>query len=207
MPPLFVSLDGIDGTGKSTQCRLLADGLREQGLAVTTCAEPGGTPIGDGLRAMLLGHRYDPSLRCEALLFMASRAELVSRVIRPALDAGGVVVSDRFLLATVVYQGYGGGLDVDELWRIGRFATDGLEPDLTIVLDLPVEQALARRGRDADRVEQRDREYHERVRQGFVTESWRRPERICVIDATPGIAEVQAAVREAVRPLLVGGGT
>jgi dTMP kinase len=203
MPPLFIALDGIDGTGKSTQCRLLVDWLRGQGLSVTTCIEPGGTPVGDELREMLLGHRHDPSLRCEALLYMASRAELVARVIRPALDVGGVVVSDRFLLANVVYQGHAGGLNVEELWRIGRFCTGGLEPDLTIVFDLPVEQSLARRGRTADRVEQRDREYHERVRQGFLTEARRRPECIRVVDAIPDVDEVQVAVRKAVQALLL----
>jgi dTMP kinase len=206
MPPLFVSLDGIDGTGKSTQCRLLADWLRGQGLAVTTCIEPGGTPVGDALRAIVLDARRDITLPCEALLYMASRAELVARVIRPALTAGGVVVSDRFLLANVVYQGHAGGLDVNELWHIGHFVTGGLEPDLTIVLDLPVEQALARRGRSADRVEQRDRAYHERVRRGFLAEARRRPERIRVIDASPPAEVVQAAIRAVIEPLLANGG-
>jgi dTMP kinase len=206
MPPLFVSLDGIDGTGKSTQCRLLADWLRGRGLAVTTCIEPGGTPVGDALRAIVLDACRDITLPCEALLYMASRAELVARVIRPALTAGGVVVSDRFLLANVVYQGHAGGLDVNELWHIGHFVTGGLEPDLTIVLDLPVEQALARRGRFADRVEQRDRAYHERVRQGFLAEARRRPEHIRVIDASPSAEVVQAATRAVIEPLLANGG-
>jgi dTMP kinase len=202
MPPLFVSLDGVDGTGKSTQCRLLADWLCDQGISVTTSVDPGGTPVGAELRAIVLGHRHDLSLRGEALLFMASRAELVERVIRPALSAGGAVVSDRFLLANVVYQGHAGGLDVDELWRVGRFGTGELEPDVTVVLDLPVEQALARRGRAADRVELRDRDYHERVRQGFLAEARRRPERVRVIDASPPVEDVQAAVRGAVLPFL-----
>src|SRR5205823_9507628 len=159
MPPFFVSLDGIDGTGKSTQCRLLAEWLRGRGHTVTECIDPGGTPVGDELRAIVLGHRNDLTPRAEALLFMASRAELVERVIRPALSAGGVVVCDRYLLANVVYQGHAGGLDVGALWQLGRFCTDGIEPDLTLVLDLPVELALTRRGREADRMELRDRAY------------------------------------------------
>src|SRR4051812_18910546 len=116
---LFLSLDGIDGTGKSTQCRLLADWLRGRGRAVVACVDPGGTPLGQEVRQILLSGRYHPTPACEALLFMASRAQLVDEVIRPALERGEVVVSDRFLLANVVYQGHAGRLDVDLLWQVG----------------------------------------------------------------------------------------
>jgi dTMP kinase len=194
MLPIFVSLDGIDGTGKSTQCRLLAEWMRSCGLSVTECADPGGTPIGDVLRSLLLDHRREMTLPCEAFLFMASRAELVARVLLPALDAGGAAVADRFLLANVAYQGYGGGLDVDELWRMGRLATGSLEPDLTIVLDLPLDVAFARRGRTADRMERRAREYHERVRAGFLAEAKRRPETVYVLDAMPSVEEVHRQI-------------
>lgn len=204
MPGVFISLDGLDGTGKSTQCRLLAEWLRRGGRTVTECVDPGGTPVGADLRAILLGHRHDIALRTEALLFMASRAELVERVIRPALAAGGDIISDRFFLANVVYQGHAGGLDPDELWTLDRFGTGGLEPDLTLVLDLPVERAIARRGREADRKERPDREYHERVRQGFLAEAAKRPARIRVVDAAPSPDAVQAAIRSAVEPLLAG---
>ncbi len=204
MPPLFLSLDGIDGTGKSTQCRLLADWLRGQGHAVTECADPGSTPVGQELRAILLGHRHELALRTEALLFMAARAELTERVIRPTLAAGGIVIADRYLLANLVYQGHAGGLNPDELWGIERFVTGGLEPDMTLVLDLPVDRAINRRGRAADRKEQRDLAYQERVRQGFLTEAAKRPDRIKVIDATPPADAVQAAIRWAVAPLLTG---
>jgi dTMP kinase len=204
MQPLFIVLDGIDGTGKSTQCRLLAEWLRGRGRTVTECVEPGSTPIGIELRNLLLGHRHELALRTEALLFMAARAEVVERIIRPALAAGGVVISDRYLLANIVYQGHAGGLDVDELWRVEQFVTGGLMPDVTIVLDLPVEAALARRGRDADRKEQRDREYQERVRQGFLAEARRQPDRIRVIDAGPPVGDIQAAIRAAVEPFLAG---
>jgi dTMP kinase len=205
MPAQFISLDGLDGTGKSTQCRALTDWLRGHGFAVTACVDPGGTPVGDTLRTLVLDSGRDMSLTCETLLYMASRAELVARVIRPALAAGNVVMSDRFLLANVVYQGHAGGLAVDDLWQIGRLCTGGLEPDLTLVLDMPVEQAQARRGRAADRVEQRDREYHERVRQGFLAEAHRRPDRIRLIDARPPAEDVQRAIRAAVEPLLADG--
>ena len=195
MRPLFLVLDGLDGTGKSTQCRLTADWLRGLGRAVTECVEPGSTSVGIELRTLLLGHRHDLGLRTEALLFMAARAELVERVIRPALAAGGTVVSDRYFLANIVYQGHAGGLDVDELWRVERFATGGLDPDLTLVLDLPVPAALGRRGRAADRKEARDLDYQERVRAGFLAEAARRPDRIRVIDAARPVDEIQAAIR------------
>jgi dTMP kinase len=190
----FISLDGLDGTGKSTQCRLLADRLRSAGHAVTTCADPGGTALGDQLREVLLHRRGPLTLTSEAFLFMASRAQLTAEVIRPALAAGGVVVADRFLLANVVYQGYAGGLDPDELWRIGRFATGGLEPDLTLVLDLPVEAAGARRGPPSDRVEGRGRAYQLRVREGFLAEARRRPDRVRVVDASRPAEAVHEAV-------------
>jgi dTMP kinase len=202
MPPLFLSLDGIDGTGKSTQCRLLADWLRARGQAVLECADPGGTPIGDVLRGLLLDHRREMTLACEAFLFLASRAQLVAEVIRPALAAGQIVVSDRYLLANVVYQGHAGGIDPALLWDMGRLATGGLLPDLTLVLDLPVEQALRRRGRTADRMERRDLAYQERVRQGFLLEVQRQPERIRVIDARPPLAEVQENIRREVTRVL-----
>src|SRR3982751_3549004 len=127
----FISLDGIDGTGKSTQLTLLAERLRKLGLAVTTCTDPGGTDIGAKLREILLyGRQAQMSMRAEALMFMASRAELVERIIRPALTRGEVVVSDRFLLANVVYQGHAGGLDPADLWAVGRVATGGRGPGL-----------------------------------------------------------------------------
>ena len=199
---LFFSLDGLDGTGKSTQCRLLADWLRAGGHGVTTCIDPGGTPLGGQLRSLVLHHRLEIDPMCEALLFMASRAQLLAEVIRPALDAGQIVLSDRFLLANVVYQGHAGGLHVEKLWEIGRFAAGGLEPDLTIVLDLPPEQAVLRRGRPADRIEGRDAEYHARLRRGFLAEEKRRPDRIRVVDAGPPVEVVQQAIRREVTSVL-----
>jgi dTMP kinase len=195
---LFLSLDGSDGGGKSTQCRLLADWLRGRGRAVTTCADPGGTVLGGVLRDILLHHRQDMALWTEALLFMASRAQLVEEVIRPALDAGQVVLTDRFLLSTIVYQGHAGGLDPQQLWQVGRAAAGGVEPDLVLVLDLPLEMSLARRTRPGDRVESRPREYQARVREGFLAEAARQPDRIRVLDATAPLGSVQEAIRREV---------
>ncbi len=200
--PLFLSLDGIDGTGKSTQCLLLAEWLRGQGREVVTAVDPGGTPLGKELREILLTHRRELTRACEALLFMASRAQLVAEVIRPALEAGKMVISDRFLLANVVYQGHAGGLDVDLLWQAGNLSTGGLEPDRIFVLDLPLEIALARRGRPADRMESQPMEYHQRVREGFLAEAHRCPNRITVIDARPGVDEVQVLLRREASRLL-----
>jgi dTMP kinase len=199
---IFLSLDGLDGTGKSTQCRLLADWLRARGETVVVCREPGGTALGDRIRPLLLDNREQPTLIAEMFLFMASRAQLTAEVIRPALDAGQVVVCDRYLLASVVYQGYAGGLDPDELWRVGRLATGGLEPDLTLVLDLPVEQAEARRGRPADRVESRGETYHLKVRQGFKMEARRRPERVRLLNAEGAVDDVQRLIRQEVERVL-----
>jgi dTMP kinase len=198
----FIALEGIDGTGKSTQCRLLAQWLRGRGYAVTQCADPGGTPVGDKLRAILLDERQAMSMRSEVLLFMASRAELVERVIEPALASGVAVVTDRFLLSNVAYQGRAGGLDPEALWRLGLFGTGGIQSDLSIVLDLPVDLSSARRKAQADRVEVRPPAYHEAVRQGFLAEAQARPDRICVVDAAQSIEAVSAdIIREVERVL------
>jgi dTMP kinase len=202
MSAAFFSLDGIDGTGKSTQCRLLANWLRERGFRVTTCVDPGGTDLGAKLREILLSKETRLSMRAEALLFMASRAELVETVIRPALTRGEIVVSDRFLLANVVYQGYAGGLPPNDLLTVGQFATGGLLPDLTLVLDLPFEMAQQRRSREADRMESRGLEYNEKVRNGFLIEAAANPERIKVIDASPSVETVHATIIHEVEAIL-----
>jgi dTMP kinase len=180
--PAFISLDGLDGTGKSTQCRMLVEWLIAQKVPVTACTDPGGTALGQELRKLLLfGREHRIATTTEAMLFMASRAQLVEEVIRPALDRGEVVVSDRFLLANVVYQGHAyqghaGALRAEDLWTVGRLVTGGLEPDLTLVFDLPPEIAVARRNREADRMEDRDADSYARVRTGFMFEAGRRPE-------------------------------
>jgi dTMP kinase len=205
--PAFLSLDGLDGTGKSTQCRLLVEWLRGCGVPVTHAVDPGGTELGARLREILLfGREHAMSLRTEALLFMASRAELVDRVIRPALARGEVVVSDRFTLANVVYQGHAGGLDPADLWAVGAVATAGLSPDLTLVFDMPTALARDRRGRAADRVESRAADYHERVRAGFLAEAARRPGACVVVNASADVDAVHATVRRIVGPVLRGRG-
>src|ERR1051325_7296279 len=199
---LFICLDGVDGAGKSTQCRLLADWLRGQEREVVPCHDPGGTELGKELRAILLHYRGAMSLTTEALLFMASRAQLVEEIIRPALDAGRTVVADRFLLANVVYPGHAGGGDPADLWRVGAFCTDGVKPDLTLILDLSPDVSMARRKPSADRLESRGDEYFARVRAGFLAEAARRPERLRVIDATLVVVIVHERIRQEVSKLL-----
>jgi dTMP kinase len=192
---MFYSFDGLDGTGKSTQLRLFADWLRSQGREVVTCIDPGSTPLGEAIRKILLDSKETPiSRRSEMLLFMAARAQLVEQVIRPALDAGKTVVSDRYLLANVVYQGHAGGLDVETLWQIGEVATAGVKPDKTFVLDMPSEAATHRIGRELDRMESFGNEYRSRLRAGFLTEAARRPQEMIVIDAARPIEVVHAEI-------------
>jgi dTMP kinase len=168
-PGLFVVLDGPDGSGKSTQATRLAAWLTGAGHDVVTCRDPGGTALGERVREILLSHDSVPiSLRTEMLLYMASRAQLVDEVIAPALAAGRVVVSDRYLLANIVYQGSAGGLMEEEIALVGMVATGGLLPDLTLVLDVAPHVAAARVGRPRDRIEERPLFYHERVRAGYL---------------------------------------
>ncbi len=196
---MFISIDGCDGTGKSTQIALLCEWLREQGRDVLTCRDPGSSPLGEAVRELLL-NRHDLAIdrRAEMLLYMAARTQLVEEIIRPALRQGKTVVSDRYLLANVVYQGYGGGLDVETLWDVGRVATGGLMPELTIVLDMPSAAAAERLSGELDRMEKQGDAFHGRVRDGFLAESVKRPDMITVIDAAGSIEQVQKAIQEAV---------
>jgi dTMP kinase len=204
---MFFSIDGGDGTGKSTQIQRFCQWLRDEGHHVVSCRDPGSTPLGEAVREILL-HKADLAIgrKSEMFLYMAARAQLVSEVIRPALESGKVVVADRYLLANVVYQGHGGGLDVPMLWQVGEIATGGLMPDLTVVLDLPSEAAAARiRGkpdRALDRIERRGPDFHARVREGFLIEARQQSGRIVVIDAAQPIERVQADLRLAAERVL-----
>jgi dTMP kinase len=180
----FFALEGPDGGGKTTQAARLVEWLKAMGLHVVACRDPGGTHLGDRLRSVLLDRSEVPiGLRAEMLLYMASRAQLVEQVIRPALESGSIVVSDRYLLSNVVYQGYAGGLDVDDVWQIGRTATGGLMPDLTLVLDVPPEVATARVGAPRDRMEDRPEEFRRKVRSGFLRAIKDYPAPFLLIDA------------------------
>ncbi|SMP52930.1 thymidylate kinase [Neorhodopirellula lusitana] len=197
--PQFISLDGIDGVGKSTQIQLLTQRLTEAGQDVLVVRDPGSTEIGQKLRALLLDSDLHMNRLTEAMLFMASRTEMIESILRPALAAGKTVISDRFLLANVVYQSTGDlrpgskpTVAPETLWQMGRIACGGLSPDLTLVLDMPAEVSLKRLDGPADRMEARGTDYMNAVRNAFLAQLPHTGGRGVVIDAddTPeGVAE------------------
>jgi dTMP kinase len=194
---LFISFEGTDGSGKSTQARLLADHLQSRGYAVLLTREPGGTEISEQIREVILSTR-NRAMRneTEVLLFSAARAQIVAELVRPALAAGKIVICDRYADSALAYQGYGLGLDLEALRAITRFATGGLVPDLTFYVDVPAEVGLARRHRgETNRLDQKDMEYHARVRAGYLELAKTEPQRWVVIDGTGAIEEVQQKIR------------
>lgn len=205
---LFVTFEGPEGGGKTTQMRRLAEYLRGRGYPVLATREPGGTPIGDRVRAILLDPAHT-EMRPEAefLLFSAARAQHVAQVIRPHLAAGGVVLCDRYADASLAYQGYGYELNLATVDTITRFATGGLVPDLSLCLDVPVEVGLRRKSRglgDAwNRMEQKEMDYHRRVRAGYLAIASRHPGRWLVLDATQPFDTLQTELQLAVETRLL----
>src|SRR6056297_1392166 len=183
MLPRFISLEGVDGVGKSTQIERLAAHLRASGQQVLCVRDPGSTELGSRLRSILLESDLQMHRRSEAMLFMASRCEMIEATIRPALEQGQTVISDRFLLSNVVYQSVDGGVPASTLWELGNLANDGLSPDLTVLLDMSAAAALKRLDRDTDRMESRGVEYLESVRQGFLAQLPQASERYAVVNA------------------------
>jgi dTMP kinase len=194
---MFFSFDGVDGVGKSTQLRLFCDWLVEQGYDVVVCRDPGTTALGEEIRKILLASHDGTPIgpRSEMLLYMAARAQLVDEVIRPALDAGRLVVSDRFLLANIVYQGYGGGVPLEAVRNVGAVAVAGTTPDCTFVLDMDPAEAMSRMDRRLDRVESRGDAYRERLRAGFLAEAKAIGPPVHVVDANRTIDAVQRELR------------
>ncbi len=201
---MFFSFDGIDGVGKTTQMQQFCQWLADRQVEVVTCRDPGSTPLGERVREILLtsGEETPIAARSEMLLYMAARAQLVDEVIRPALTAGKTVVSDRFLLANVVYQGYAGGLDVAAVRDVGRVATDGVMPECIFLLDMSPQAALARMGEELDRVESRGNEYREQLRAGFLKEATQWGDAVHVIDADRSVEEIQTEIRTIAEQLL-----
>ncbi|HEC35963.1 MAG TPA: dTMP kinase [Anaerolineae bacterium] len=205
---MFITLEGPEGSGKTTQAQLLTEYLRRQGYDVILAREPGGTPIGDQVRGVL----HDPANTdmhpwAEAFLYSASRAQLVARVVRPALAAGKVVVCDRYADSTLAYQGYGRGLSLELLWEITRLATGGLMPDLTLYLDIQPDRGLQRRllgGEEWNRLDRETLAFHRRVRAGYLEMAGLEPERWVVVDAARSVEEVQAEIRALVEARLDG---
>ena len=203
MAGLFLSIDGIDGCGKSTQIELLREWLVAAGHEVLVVRDPGGTQLGETLRDILLHRQEIPlDMTAEMLLYMASRAQLVAELIRPALSDGKTVLADRFLLANVVYQGNGGGLDPNTIWKVGEVATGGLRPSQTFLLDLEPAVAQQRMGGQRDRLESRGVEYMTRVRDGFLAQSRCLESDLTVVDATQAVDVVFNTIKEVVQSRL-----
>jgi dTMP kinase len=193
-PGRLITVEGIDGAGKSTQVERLAALLAGRGHRLVGTREPGATALGHELRRVVLGREIGLSPDAELLLFLADRAEHVATVIKPALEAGALVLCDRFADSTLAYQGYGRGRDLARVRRWNADASAGVEPDLTLLLDCPIELGAGRRHRQTDRYHVLDRDFHERVRQGFLAEAAAAPTRIRVIDASRDLDAVTAEV-------------
>jgi dTMP kinase len=207
---LFITFEGPDGSGKTTQIELLAERLQDLGHDVLITREPGGTPIGDQIRAVVHAVKnVEMTRETEFLLYSASRAQHVRQVICPHLERGGTVLCDRFADSSMAYQGYGRDLDLEMVRCITQFATGGLIPDLTIYLDLPVEVGIQRKeaahaaqAGEWNRLDQQTLDFHRRVRQGYLEMAQAEPERWLAIDATQSVTETQAAIRTRLERLL-----
>ena len=198
---MFITFEGSEGSGKTSHLKILAEYLCTRGVPVLTTREPGGTTISEQIRAVIHNVNNTEMLpRTEILLFQAARAQLVEQVIRPHLDQGGVVLSDRYADSTLAYQGYGYRTDLNKLRNIIEFATGGLVPDLTILLDVDVELGLRRRAQDGklNRLDSLNVDFYQRVRKGYLEMVQEQPQRWVIIDAGRPFDQVQAAVRQVV---------
>ncbi len=197
---MFVSFEGVDGSGKTTQAELLREWLRERGRVVVGCREPGGTPLGERIRELLL-HGEEMNEWSEAALFAAARAELVERLIRPALREGSDVVCDRYVDSSLAYQGVARGLGVDQVLQLNLLATGGLLPDRTFLLLVDTEEASARGAGAPDRIEREDGAFRAAVDRGYRLLAERFPDRLVAVDASRAPAEIAAIVRRELRDL------
>jgi dTMP kinase len=202
---LFISLEGIDGVGKSTQSDLLEDYLRELGQPVVRTFEPGGTELGQEIRHLLLHRKGDVAPRSEALLYAADRAHHVATKVRPALERGEAVITDRYLDSSVAYQGVGRELNAEDVRAISMFAVENLLPDLTILLDLEAGAAMARRsktGAEPDRLEREKVDFFEAVRQAYLAMAKAEPQRWLIVDASQTVDQMQAQIRARIDQVL-----
>lgn len=208
MAAAFITFEGIDGSGKSTQMRMLASELRLRGHEVVSTREPGGTPLGTRIRSLVLDVEEQVDPLAELLLYAADRAQHVRTLVRPALDSGHVVLSDRYADATVAFQGAGRGFPDELIADVVALATGGLKPDMTLIFDLTVDESQRRaahrthKGRDMDRLDAEDAAFHTRVRDAYLKIAHAEPERIRIIDASGSVQETQSQVMRLVMPLI-----
>ena len=198
MDSKFITFEGSEGCGKSTQSGMLFSYLKAKGAKVIYLREPGGVKLSEAIRTLLLDPKSRISAQAETLLYMAARAQVVEEIIKPALEAKKIVICDRFLDSTIAYQGYGLGIDIKLIKSLGSFATQGIKPDLTIFLDLPVKSGLKHRHNCRDRIEQRCVSYHEKVRKGYLTLAKEEPQRIKIVKVLDDKFKTQNKVREIV---------
>ena len=191
----FITFEGADGSGKTTQIEKVKTYLEQRGQKCILTREPGGSDLGNKIREILLHYDGEVDSLCELLLYMADRAQHVKKIIIPALNAGLTVLCDRYTDSSVAYQGYARGLDIERIMELNKIATDGLEPDLTIVFDVETEVAMQRVGEIKDRLEQEGIEFHKKLRNGYLELSKKFPERIKVINSNLGIDEVFEQVK------------
>lgn len=187
---LFITFEGIDGCGKTTQLNLLADYLKSKGFEVVITREPGSIGLGEKIREILLNYDGDVSSNCEAFLFLADRAQHIDIIVKPAIEAGKIVLCDRHTDSTVAYQGYGRGVDLSQIKMLNKLATSGLIPDLTYVFDVDMETSQQRVGKDKDRMESAGLEFHKKVRAGYLKIVEEEPERVKLVDSTKDIETI-----------------
>ena len=193
---MFITFEGADGCGKTTQIKLIDEYLRSKGYKTLLTREPGSKGLGEKIREILLNYDGEVSSRCESFLFLADRAQHVDCIIKPALQEGTIVLCDRHTDSTVAYQGYGRGLDIEEIKKLNALATGGLKPDLTIVFDVDIETSQSRIGKNKDRMESAGIEFFKKVREGFLEIAKEEPERVKVINSSDTIENIHKKVVE-----------
>ena len=199
---LFITFEGADGCGKTTQIKLAAEYLKNKGYDVILTREPGAKGLGEQLREILLNYDGIVSDRCESFLFLADRAQHIDTIVVPAVDAGQIVLCDRHIDSTVAYQGYGRGQDIEQINKLNMIATNNRKPDLTIVFDIDVETSMSRVGSEKDRMESSGTEFFNKVRHGYLEIAKQEPQRVRVLDAAKSIEEIHESVIKLINSLV-----
>lgn len=199
---LFITFEGADGCGKTTQIKLAAEYLKNKGYDVILTREPGAKGLGEQLREILLNYDGIVSDRCESFLFLADRAQHIDTIVVPAVDAGKIVLCDRHIDSTVAYQGYGRGQDIEQINKLNMIATNNRKPDLTIVFDIDVETSMSRVGNEKDRMESSGTEFFNKVRHGYLEIAKQEPQRVRVLDAAKSIEEIHQCVIKLINSLV-----